>query len=199
MMFIGLIWGFVKTAFTFLFTKPGIYLLLALAVCASYYGAWHYGEQRGVNDTTMGYETTLAKERALHEAAVAAFAFDHEKVEAALRVQLSAAEKRASEKKMLTKEVTRYVTEKSDAQCSIPYGFVLVHDRALYGVEDALANSGTVNVDSPTGLALSTIATTVNNNYAECELRGQIIGAWQQWYQRNGELFGTMLKAQEKP
>lgn len=84
----------------------------------------------------------------------------------------------------LIKEVPTYVTVESNARCVVPNGFVRVHDYAATGsgpAPDAASGSN----DDASGVDLSTVATTVVDNYGYTrELEAQVIG-WQTFY---GEL-----------
>lgn len=80
----------------------------------------------------------------------------------------------------ITREVTKYVTAKSDAGCPIPTGFVRLHDAAA-GNRELLPDT-TIGADDPAaGVTLSRIAVTVGGNYTTCNgIREQLI-ALQEW------------------
>ena len=64
----------------------------------------------------------------------------------------------------IVKELTKYVSSQSDRACAVPVGFVVVHNAAAAGVP-ADAESAR-DPDAPAaGVALSTIAETVADNY----------------------------------
>jgi len=72
----------------------------------------------------------------------------------------------------ITKEVPRYVSTLSDSRCVVPVGFVLLHNAAA---EARLSETASKFADSPSGIALSTVAETVTDNYATCnEIRAQL-------------------------
>lgn len=75
----------------------------------------------------------------------------------------------------ITKEIPVYVTEKADAACPIPAGFVRVHDAAAANVP---ADAAAGDPDAPaTGVTLSAVAETVADNYTTCHaIREQVIG-----------------------
>ena len=79
----------------------------------------------------------------------------------------------------IIREVQIHVPAAADAACVIPAGFVRLHDAAASGVPVADAAGG---ADAPaSGIALSTVAETVADNYTGCrETREQLIGlqAW---------------------
>ncbi|WP_455154816.1 hypothetical protein [Cupriavidus campinensis] len=63
----------------------------------------------------------------------------------------------------ITKEIPRYVTVEADAACSVPGGFVRLHDTAATGgVLDQ--NPGGADA-APSGVPLSAVAGTVADNY----------------------------------
>jgi hypothetical protein len=75
----------------------------------------------------------------------------------------------------IIKEVPVYVTPEADAACTVPPGFVRVHDAAAIGVPvDHPAVAPDATAAAP---ALSAVAGTVAANYGTCnELRQQLIG-----------------------
>lgn len=75
----------------------------------------------------------------------------------------------------ITKEVPIYVTVQADSQCSVPSGFVWLHDAAAANLP---LGEPAGDPDAPAaGVALSTVAETVAGNYGIAhELRAQVIG-----------------------
>lgn len=75
----------------------------------------------------------------------------------------------------ITKEIPIYVTPKADAACTIPAGFVRIHDAAAANVAP---NAAAGDPDAPAaGLTLSAVADTVAGNYTTCNvIREQVIG-----------------------
>jgi len=78
----------------------------------------------------------------------------------------------------IIKEVPTYVTPEADARCVIPRGFVRLHDAAAAnkipdpaGTSDAAAS----------GIALSTAAGTIANNYERCAENSEQLIALQSW------------------
>lgn len=62
----------------------------------------------------------------------------------------------------IIKEVPRYVTVQADAACTVPFGFVRLHDAAAGGV----LNPDPSDSDAaPSGVALSAVGSTVAANY----------------------------------
>ncbi|NEL64910.1 MAG: hypothetical protein G3W72_18335, partial [Xanthomonas perforans] len=66
----------------------------------------------------------------------------------------------------ITREIPIYVTQKADAACAIPAGFVRLHDAAATGNP---AGPPAGDPDAPAaGITLSAIAGTVADNYTSC-------------------------------
>ena len=83
----------------------------------------------------------------------------------------------------ILKEVPIYVSPESDARCTVPNGFVRVHDAATTGNPPAPDTPEQPNGEA-SGIDLSTVAATVVDNYGYArELESQVIG-WQNWYSR---------------
>jgi len=75
----------------------------------------------------------------------------------------------------IAKEIPDNVTQKADAACTIPAGFVRIHDAAATG---AAADTTAGDPDAPApGVTLSAVAATVADNYTTCHaIREQVIG-----------------------
>lgn len=82
----------------------------------------------------------------------------------------------------LTKEIPVYVTAQADAACSIPVGFVRVHDAAA---SNELPGPAGITDAQPSGLALSAVAGTVVDNYATCHAVIEQLNALQGWVRAN--------------
>lgn len=77
----------------------------------------------------------------------------------------------------IIKEIPRYVPAQADAACTVPVGFVRLHDAAATG---ALLDPGAGDADaSPSGLALSAIAGTVAGNYTASRANAEQLSALQ--------------------
>lgn len=79
----------------------------------------------------------------------------------------------------VVKEVPVYVTKESDSACAIPAGFVLVHDAAATG--RGLPDTAGAPHATPSGVALSTVAETVANNYGTCHVNAEQLKSLQEW------------------
>lgn len=79
----------------------------------------------------------------------------------------------------ITREVPIYVTEKADAACPVPIGFVRLHDAAAKG---RVPGPATGDPDAPAeGIALSAVADTVSGNYTACHENAEQLIALQAW------------------
>ncbi|WP_407466318.1 hypothetical protein [Xanthomonas campestris] len=79
----------------------------------------------------------------------------------------------------ITREIPIYVTQKADAACAIPAGFVRLHDAAASGQP---AGPPTGDPDAPAaGVTLSAIASTVADNYTSCHATAAQLSALQDW------------------
>jgi hypothetical protein len=78
----------------------------------------------------------------------------------------------------IIKEVPVYVPAEADTACRINRGFVRLHDATASGaIPDAAGN-----VDAgPAGIALSTVAGTVADNYGRCRENSEQLIALQEW------------------
>ncbi|QWF19122.1 hypothetical protein [Lysobacter capsici] len=76
---------------------------------------------------------------------------------------------------IITKEIPIYVTPTADAACTVPVGFVRLHDAAAANQPTGTSPG---NLDAPAaGVALSDVAGAVADNYATCHANAeQVIG-----------------------
>lgn len=80
----------------------------------------------------------------------------------------------------IIREVPVHVTPQADARCTVPVGFVRVHDGAAENRVPDPGDPGNPDAPAP-GIALSTVAATVASNYTTChEVREQLISL-QDW------------------
>ncbi len=86
----------------------------------------------------------------------------------------------------IVKKVPVYVTAKADAACTVPAGFVRVHDAAAQGTE--LPDAATGADEAPSGVALSTIAGTVAGNYGLCRETAQQLSSLEDWARQQAAL-----------
>ncbi|CEG14893.1 Lipoprotein [Xanthomonas citri pv. citri] len=79
----------------------------------------------------------------------------------------------------ITREIPIYVTQKADAACAIPAGFVRLHDAAATGNP---AGPPAGDPDAPAaGITLSGIAGTVADNYTSCHATAAQLSSLQDW------------------
>lgn len=80
----------------------------------------------------------------------------------------------------IVQEVPRYVPVEADRACPIPVGFVRVHDAAAAGDDGVPADPAPAGADAaPSGVALSTVAATVAENYGACNANAEQLRALQ--------------------
>jgi hypothetical protein len=85
----------------------------------------------------------------------------------------------------LTQKVPIYVTAHDDAACTVPLGFVRLHDAAAASA--TLPDSAGAADARPSGLALSAVAGTVADNYTTCHATAAQLTALQDWVRANSE------------
>ena len=79
----------------------------------------------------------------------------------------------------IIKEVPTHVTATADAACPVPVGFVRVHNAAAQNMP---LDPAPGNPDAPApGVALSTVASTVTDNYTTCHTTAAQLSALQDW------------------
>ena len=78
----------------------------------------------------------------------------------------------------IIKEVPVYVPAEADAACLVNRGFVRLHDAAAHGVVPEPAGDSDA---APAGVALSTVAGTVAENYTACRENAEQLSALQSW------------------
>lgn len=81
----------------------------------------------------------------------------------------------------IIKEVPVYVTREADAACVLPRGFVRLHDAAAANEIPGPAGSADA---APAGIALSTVAATVADNYERCHENAAALTALQEWVRK---------------
>jgi hypothetical protein len=106
--------------------------------------------------------------------------------------------KLAKKVQVITKEVTKYVTQKADSECVVTAGFVHVHNLSTTSTPDDVASREPGNVDTPTSVTLSDIAKVDTANNAECQFRAQVIDSWIEWYNRNQAIWEQAVKQQQE-
>ncbi|WP_029046579.1 hypothetical protein [Cupriavidus sp. amp6] len=84
----------------------------------------------------------------------------------------------------IIKEIPRYVPAQADAACTVPVGFVRMHDAAAAGT---VLGPGAGDSDAAgSGIALSAVAGTVAGNYTSCRANAEQLSALQQLLRDQG-------------
>lgn len=92
----------------------------------------------------------------------------------------------------LIERVPTYVTAQADADCTVPRGFVELHDAAANGVElPGAPDAASEPVGGPSGVALSAVGLTVAENYGSYHQVADELTGWQTWYAAQRAAFGT--------
>lgn len=85
----------------------------------------------------------------------------------------------------ITQKVPVYVTAQADAACTLPIGFVRLHDAAA--ASTALPDSAGAADAQPSGVALSAASRTIVDNYTTCHATAENLTALQDWVRANSE------------
>jgi hypothetical protein len=205
----------------FLRSKAFLYLIALAGVCALVYGAYDWAYTRGsqsrepeiatlvtqrdsaLNEVRVAYQKAKAQKVA-YDAALTIMRADALITEKALKDLLDKSQAREKKlKENLNAIIPQYVSAKADAGCTVPAGFVRLHNLSAKGLDPSDAaeasrvpGSGSETADSPTTLKLSDIGRTVANNYGECQSRLEIIEGWQLWYTRSLESWKKAVEMQ---
>lgn len=81
--------------------------------------------------------------------------------------------------KTITREVSNYVTPLSVRSCTIPLGFVRLHDAA---VQNRMPEPAGLDADAPGGIDLAAVAETVAENYGTCHEWREQLDALIDWH-----------------
>lgn len=92
----------------------------------------------------------------------------------------------------IVKEVPVYVTEKSDAECVIPTGFVFIHNAAAAD-KPLPRTTGDVNEEA-SGIVLSDVASAITLNYTEYHKVATQLESLQNWITQQRELINSSVK-----
>lgn len=158
------------------------------------------GLLEGARETARGQATA-------HATALTGLKTAQAETLAAMAGQLNTSEVKAKKlKKELDAYLTNYISPKADAACTVPAGFVRFHNLSTEGGADptspapglTLPGGGPTDADRASGVALSTIASTIASNYAECQARLEVIESWQGWYTRSLTTWKAAVEGQGK-
>lgn len=176
----------------FLISIAAIVIAFGLGRCSGHNAGFKEGEAAG-NSKAAEARKELAESRA-------AVAGEREKryaevthwvttsTAAALqhRDQLAAARGRVEIRTVtLIEKVKDYVTEKADSQCTVPRGFVCLHDAALSHPADpagAAAAGACESPDAAAGIPLSAVGAVVAHNNGTGVICCSEARRWRDWY-----------------
>lgn len=86
---------------------------------------------------------------------------------------------------VIIKEVPKYITADDDAKCTVPNGFVVLHDSAA---KNEVPDSTRGTNETTSGVKLSTIAETVAGNYSACHQNSEQLKSLQEWIRTQEKL-----------
>ncbi len=144
----------------------GYALAAVVALAVGFSGGWTVRDWKAARDDAASIETA-------HQAQLAAVAaaLELERAQAATSDGIAAEAAEAQVRirtvtRTLIKEVPVYVTPDDDRRCVVPVGFVRIHDAAAAGIRPVPDPAGRPD-DAPSGLALSAVAGTVDQDCPE--------------------------------
>lgn len=146
---------------------------LLLAALAGLYG---WGHHRGASSVQARWDAQRIAQQVALAASQAKAASVTERVVTKYVDRVQVIHERA---RTLIQKVPVYVSATADARCPVPAGFVRLHDAAVQGGELPAAAGSTD--DAPSGIALSTVASTVAGNYATGHETAERLKALQAW------------------
>lgn len=148
-------------------------ILIGVAFAAALFAAGFYAGDRHVQ---LKWDVAIAAQKASaakHDAVA-------EKVTTKVVTQYVDRVQVVHEKaRTIVKEVPVYVTKTEDLACTIPTGFVRLHDAAAANVP--LPNTAGPADEKPSGIALSGVAETVTVNYEQYHEVVEQLTALQDW------------------
>jgi len=160
--------GWAKSALSFFARPPGSYIACVLAAAL---GIWWYGHHQYNNGYLAAQEEAAGAARPI---IVKQDKITHDVVTKYVTVRAQDEAKTI----IRIKEVPIHVTEKADAACVVPLGFVRVFNDAAHGpVPPAAAGTD----DAPSGVALSEVAQASVQNAGEYDAIADQMRALQDW------------------
>lgn len=162
-----------------LFLRFWPYLAAAAGLAFGTWWVYDSGHDAGVAKVRAEWAAERAQLEEQHDAEVA-------RLSAAARymdVRFIEGDRQIEERtRTIVKEVPRYVTVEADRACPIPAGFVRLHDAAAAGEDGVPADPPAGSSDAAaSGVALSTVAATVVDNYGTCQRNAEQLIALQQY------------------
>ena len=164
------IWSFAKSPL-------GRFLIGLMAFAAALVAIHHQGFSAGVAKE----KASQAKRLEAAKAEIAKRTVKAEGISAEARSSLDRERVRIQTRTItLIREVPTYVTPAADDRCIVPIGFVRYHDAAA--TEAALPAAAGGSLDTPSGIELSAVASTVAENYGTAfQWRAEAL-TWRKWY-----------------
>lgn len=176
----GIAIGFLKTGWEFLLSPIGRWVGVCLLVCGVIWLADSRGHSRGIDEERARWEVAVKKaaaKTAKRETKAANIAADVSKDLVKTKTEIQWRTKK------ITELVPVYVSPQSDRSCSVPVGFVLLHDAAAAG-SASLPPAAGGSLDAPSGVQLSTVSATVSRNYGVGYTWYAEAMSWRTWYAR---------------
>jgi hypothetical protein len=167
--------GGARTVLGFTARPPGSYLAIAggFAVALWWYGQHEFDRGEAAVKTAQAKAVTRIVDRQSRITLAVSQTFDAVKIAdaAATRQQLQ--------------KVTTHVSQKADADCPVPLGFVRVFNHAAHGpVPEAAAGAD----DTPAGTRLSDVAKTTVENDGQYDQVADQLRALQDWVRQQQAL-----------
>ncbi|SPK73050.1 putative phage related protein exported protein [Cupriavidus taiwanensis] len=142
---------------------------LALLATAAILGAWFTKRYADTQLRAENAETTVASLRAQLDSTEGSIVTVTRYVDRIRTIEVKG--------DTIIKEIPRYVPAHADAACTVPVGFVRLHDAAATGT---VLHPGPGDTDAgPSGLALSAVTGTVADNYTTCHRNAEQLSALQ--------------------
>lgn len=157
-----LLGGWIKAACTFFGTPLGQKLLIAIIAVVVGWGLYHKGFSDGVK------HEQAAEAVRVNNAKAKVVIIEAKAVEITKAVETKALQRQVEIRtviRTITEKVPTYVTVQADADCSVPVGFVRLHDAATAGRLPDVPGAADEPNDAPSGVPLSAVATVVADNY----------------------------------
>ena len=173
--------GVLKAVVGLVASPVGRAVLMALAAAAALWWAYHAGFGAGVARERAEAAQRLAEARAaVAKAEARAGQITHD-------VEIRVVEKLGAIRtitRTITERVPTYVTVQADAQCSVPVGFVRLHDAAAAGRLPDVPGPSEPSNDAASGVPLSAVTTVVAGNYGIAHGEIARFEALQDWVRR---------------
>lgn len=156
-------------------------LALALAVLvvlggSAIAGAWLWHRYQAAQDHADAADATVVQLRAQLDSTEAGVITVTQYVDRVRTIEVKG--------ETIVREIPRYVTPQADAACTIPVGFVRLHDAAAAG---AVLDSNPGSTDAASsGLTLSAVAATVAGNYTSSNADAEQLSELQAILRRQG-------------